>query len=194
VDAAIAQAGAGTALATLGELEVHPRGSARGYSHAKFGSGLTDVDANGCDQRNDVLGRDLTEKTLKAGTEGCVVNSGTLDDPYTGQTIEYRRADGDGQLLLDHVVPLADAWLKGARDWSTAKRTRFNADPLNLLAVAPDATFGKQGADATGWLPSAQDYQCAYVARQVEVKAKYRLWVSSAERAKIGEILISCPQ
>jgi hypothetical protein len=93
---------------------------------------------------------------------------------------------------IDHVVPLGDAWVKGARTWSAAKRAEFAADPLNLLAVGATATVGKGDADATRWLPEATDYRCAYVARQVAVKRKYGMWVTYAERTTIAEVLTGC--
>jgi hypothetical protein len=190
-DQALDQAAAGTALAGLADLAVHRRGPRTGYARSRFGSALTDTDGNGCDQRNDVLRRDLTEKTLKPQTNGCTVMTGSLRDPYTGRTVAYRRAAGTG-VRIDHVVPLGDAWLKGARTWSAAKRAEFATDPLNLLAVAADSTAGKRGADAARWLPPDTANHCGYVARQVAVKLKYGVWVTSAERATIARILTGC--
>jgi hypothetical protein len=37
-----------------------------------------DVDRNGCDQRNDVLRRDLVKRHTKPGTNGCVLAKGVL--------------------------------------------------------------------------------------------------------------------
>jgi hypothetical protein len=68
-----------------------------------------DVDRNGCDQRNDVLRRDLTEVQAREGTHGCVVIGGMLDDPYTGATVPFEKADA-AQVPIDHVVPLSAAW------------------------------------------------------------------------------------
>jgi hypothetical protein len=47
------------------------------------------------------------------------------------------------------------------------------------------------GAAAT-WLPPQKSYRCEYVAAQVEVKAKYRLWVTPAEHDAIDRILSGC--
>ena len=189
---AITEADAGTALAVLAELNVHRRGPATGYARSKFGSSQIDTDGNGCDQRNDVLRRDLTGKTLKAGTRGCLVLTGTLSDPYSGRRITYLRST-PGRVRIDHVVALGDAWMKGARGWSAAKRAAFATDPLNLQAVGAGMTTGKHGSDAARWLPEAREHQCAYVARQVAVKRKYGMWVSTAERTTIARILTGCP-
>src|SRR4051812_665253 len=50
--------------------------------------------ANGCDTRNDVLARDLSNETFKPGTRNCVVLTGTLADPYSGRSIAFQRGQG----------------------------------------------------------------------------------------------------
>lgn len=186
-------AGSGTALDLLGTLAVKGRSAKTGYTRAAFGPAWTDTDRNGCDTRNDVLRRDLRAKTLKAGTHGCVVLSGDLaPDPYTRRTIRFVRGRGS-EVDIDHVVPLGDAWQKGAASWPFGKRLALANDPLNLLAVDASTNRAKGDGDAATWLPPNKTYRCAYVARQVAVKAKYRLWVTAAEREAIVRVLSSCP-
>lgn len=182
-----------TALAQLATLTVKGRAPRTGYERDKFGDGWSDVDRNGCDTRNDVLRRDLSQVALKARTHGCVVLSGVLtDDPYTGRDIRFRRG-GAVEVDIDHVVALSDAWQKGAFGWPSAKRVAFANDPLNLLAVDASANRQKGDGDAATWLPSNKGFRCEYVARQVSVKAKYGLWVTSAEQAAIERVLRTCP-
>ena len=188
------QAPPGTALALLGTLVVKGRGPMTGYARDQFGAAWTDTDRNGCDQRNDVLRRDLRGIRLKAGTHGCVVLSGTLLDPYTGRTIAFTRGPGTSAAVqIDHVVPLADAWVKGAARWDVGTRTAFANDPLNLLAVDGPVNAAKGAGDAATWLPPAKGYRCAYAARQVAVKARYAVAVTAAERAALARILGTCP-
>ena len=66
------------ALAVLNTLAVKGRAPKTGYSRDQFGAAWADVDHNGCDTRNDILNRDLTDKTYKANTHDCVVASGVL--------------------------------------------------------------------------------------------------------------------
>jgi hypothetical protein len=54
-----APAAAGEASTVLARLVVKPLALAPGYSRAQFGPAWADTDHNGCDQRNDVLQRDL---------------------------------------------------------------------------------------------------------------------------------------
>lgn len=64
---------------------------------------------------------------------------------------------------------------------------------LNLLAVDSSANRAKGDGDTATWLPSYKAYRCAYVARQVAVKGKYGLWVTSAERDAMTRVLTTCP-
>ncbi|MSV91523.1 MAG: DUF1524 domain-containing protein, partial [Actinobacteria bacterium] len=73
------------------------------------------------------------------------------------------------------------------------KRTAFANDPLNLLAVMGRLNSQKSDGDAATWLPPLKSYRCKYVARQVAVKAKYGIWMTSAEKVAIAAILSKCP-
>jgi hypothetical protein len=183
-----------SALAALATLPVKGRAPRTGYARELFGQAWADVDRNGCDTRNDVLRRDLRSYVLKLGTHGCVVLSGTIQDPYLGTTSSFLRGRSSSSLVqIDHVVPLSDAWQKGAQQWSTAGRTAFANDLLNLLAVDGLTNQRKSDSDAATWLPPNKAYRCSYAARQITVKAKYGLWVTGAERAALGRILSTCP-
>lgn len=184
----------GDAVAALATLPVKGRAPKTGYARAQFGPAWSDVDRNGCDQRNDVLARDMTGETFKPATRLCVVLTGTLKDPYTGRTITFVRGEGTSEAVqIDHVVALSDAWQKGAQKLTATTRQNLANDPLNLLAVDGPTNQSKGDGDAATWLPPVTSYRCAYVARQVEVKAKYRLWVTAAERDAIARVLSGCP-
>ena len=183
-----------TALATVPLLEVKGRAPRTGYDRDLFGSGWVDVDRNGCDTRNDMLARDLTGTTFKAGTHDCVVLTGTLVDPFSGATIAFQRGnDSSNDVQIDHVVALSDAWQKGAQGWDETTRVAFANDPLNLLAVDGPLNMQKGDGDAATWLPPNKSFRCAYVARQVAVKHTYGLWVTAAERDAMAGVLASCP-
>ncbi len=164
-----------------------------GYSRKAFGQNWSDADRNGCDARNDVLTRDLVRRSYKPGTRGCVVLRGDLaPDPYTGSVITFVRGR-PSEVDVDHVVALANAWVTGAFRWPEQLRREFANDGLELLAVGASANRQKGQGDAATWLPKNKSFRCAYVTRQVEVKAKYRLWVTPAERDAIARVLGTCP-
>lgn len=187
------KADVGEARDKLAKLAVKGRAPRTGFDRDRFGPAWADVDRNGCDTRNDVLKRDLRDEKFRPGTHDCVVVSGVLDDPYSGKTISFRRGqDTSSEVQIDHLVPLSDAWQKGAQQWTAAKRKEFANDPLNLLAVDGPLNGQKSDSDAATWLPPRRAYRCAYVARQIDVKARYDLWVTSAEKDAMDRVLDSC--
>jgi hypothetical protein len=177
----------------LAELTVKGRAPKTGFDRDKFGPAWSDVDHNGCDTRNDILKRDLGNEKFKSGTHDCIILSGTLKDPYSGKTIDFKRGqDTSTDVQIDHLVPLSDAWQKGAQQWAATKRKEFANDPLNLLAVDGPLNGQKSDSDAATWLPPRKAYRCAYITRQIDVKAKYEVWVTSAEKDAMGTVLSAC--
>ena len=194
-DGAVAGAWPSSALAALAEVEVKGRAPRSGYDRQLFGDAWADVDRNGCDTRNDILARDLTDETFREGTRDCVVTTGTLADPFSGQTIAFQRGQDTSEAVqIDHVVALSDAWQKGAQALDAARRTAFANDPLNLLAVDGPLNQQKSDGDAATWLPPNRSFRCAYVARQIAVKVRYDLWATRAERNAIATVLSGCPE
>ena len=182
-----------TALELLATLPVKGKSPRTGYDRdGGFGTAWLDVDGNGCDTRNDILARDLLNIVLE-GT--CTVLTGTVHEPYTGSSLDFVRGQDTSSLLqIDHVVALSNAWQTGAQQISAEQRVRLANDPLNLLAVDGPSNSQKGDGDAATWLPKAKEYRCAYIARQVSVKAAYSLWVTPAEQAAMSGILASCPE
>lgn len=194
-----AQAASPTALSVAQRLIVKGRAPKTGYDRARFGPAWTDNNSapwghNGCSTREDILRRDLTRlRFKKSGRCTTVVISGRLGDPYTGKVIDFVRGQGtSSRVQIDHVVPLADAWQKGAQQWSSVTRVSFANDPLNLLAVDGPTNQKKGAGDAATWLPANKSFRCRYVALQVAVKAKYRAWVTAAEKSAMVRILQGC--
>lgn len=177
----------------LDTLEVKGRAPKTGYDRALFGQAWADTDLNGCDTRNDILRRDLTSITVKPGTNGCKVITGVLADPYTGKTINFQQGQSTSSAVqIDHVVALSDAWQTGAQQMDASKRQLFANDPENLLAVDGPANQQKGDGDAATWLPSNTSYRCTYVGKQIQVKAKYGLWVKQAEKDAMRRVLADC--
>ena len=180
--------GDSNAKAELGKLEVKGRAPKTGYTRKQFGNGWGKI--NGCSVREVILARDLTDEKID---EKCRVLAGVLNDPYTGQTIHFQRGEkSSSKVQIDHVVALSDAWQKGAQQLSAEEREKLANDPLNLLAVDGPANQAKGDGDAATWLPSNKPFRCQYVARQIAVKRRYRLWVTSAEKDTMTRILSSC--
>ena len=60
------------------------------------------------------------------------------------------------------------------------------------IAVGGKANFDKAFRDAASWLPPNEAFRCEFVARQVEVKTAYGLWVSAKEKNAITDVLADC--
>jgi len=187
--APVASGEASEAVVALEELEVKGRAAKTGYSREQFGDGW--ASENGCDTRNIILHRDLSEVEVNAE---CQVESGVLNDPYTGQIIQFQRGGGtSADVQIDHVVALSDAWQKGAQQLSYEKRVELANDPLELLAADGPSNQQKGAGDAATWLPAHKPFRCQYVARQIAVTKKYSLWVTQAEKEAIARVLGTCP-
>jgi hypothetical protein len=179
----------GEALATLNQLEVKGRAPKTNYSRDQFGDGWQLK--LGCDTRNIILNRDLIDVVVNAE---CKVITGTLHDPYTGKDIAFVRGDTTSDdVQIDHVVALSDAWQTGAQQLTLKERINLANDPLELLAVDGPANQQKSDGDAATWLPSNKIFRCQYIARQIAVKQKYRLWVKPAEKDAMIRVLADCP-
>ena len=180
------------ATKVLAKLAVKGRAPKTGYSRSLFSDGWGDVGY--CDTRNYILKRDLRSITWRSG-ENCIVATGVLQDPYTGATINFVRGVRTSLAVqIDHIVAVSDAWQKGAQQMTSANRYNFYNDPLNLLAVDGPTNESKGDGDAATWLPPNKSFRCTYVSRQIAVKAKYKLWVTSAEKDAMSRVLSTCPK
>lgn len=180
------------ASSALETLAVKGRAPKTDYKRSHFGDGWESL--VGCDVRNYILKRDLTEVKTISDTD-CRVVSGILKDPYTGETINFvRGTDTSDDVQIDHVVSLSDAWQKGAQSLTFDERVMFANDGLNLLAVDGETNQQKSNSDTASWLPPNKSYRCQYVARQIAVKQKYKLWVTEAEKNAMKRVINSCPE
>lgn len=176
-------------ISVLNSLEVKGRAPKTGYSRAQFPY-WSDLDRNGCDARNDILKRDLTEIVFKVGTRDCKVLSGLLLDPFSNKVLTFTSVKS--AVDIDHLVALSNAWQTGAAYFDKNIRSQIANDPLNLLAVDAKLNRQKGDGDAATWLPPNKAFRCEYVSRQVSVKAKYSLWVTPPEREAITRVLNQC--
>ena len=185
-------------LAGLPEIPIRLHGN--DYRRAAFGDAWTDDNSapdghNGCDTRNDILNRDLVDKTYVA-IKRCpdAVATGTLHDPYTNAVIAFVRGNQTGaSVQIDHIVPLALAWDLGARDWPNDTRVRFANDPANLLAVQGQANQDKGDQEPARWMPANHAFWCQYAVAFVAVLRGYALPVDAPSATVLREAAGSCP-
>ncbi|MFB6852661.1 HNH endonuclease family protein [Streptomyces sp. NPDC056341] len=173
-----------TARTYLSELTVKAEGSSDGYSRDLFPHWITQSGA--CNTREVVLKRDGTNVTQDSS---CAATSGSWYSEYDGATWSAA-----GDVDIDHVVPLSEAWKSGANAWTTAQRQGFANDLTRpqLIAVTDNVNQSKGDQDPAKWMPSRAAYKCTYVRMWVQVKHYYNLTVDSAEKSALTSYLSGC--
>lgn len=174
----------------LCRLRVRHDVGAGGYQREFFGSGWKDLDHDGCDTRAEILARDFQRPRFDTA-KPCRLIGGVFRDPYTGNTSSFSAAPG-AAVQIDHVVALGDAWSSGANLWSNAQRQKYANDPGVLLAVDGKANQDKGKLAADGWLPENKRFRCAYARQQINIKYRWDLSVTAAEREVLLRILARC--
>lgn len=174
----------------------------RGYDYrrAAFGDSWTDDNAapgghNGCDTRNDILNRDLDDKTF-VSIKRCpnAVATGVLHDPYTNAVVTFTRGEKTGAAVqIDHIVPLALAWDLGARGWPEGLRVRFANDPANLIAVAGNANQDKGDHEPANWMPANAAFHCQYAIQFIAVLRGYGLPIDAPSAGVLRNAAATCP-
>jgi hypothetical protein len=185
-------------LAGIPEVPVRIRGF--DYRRDAFGDSWTDDNSapgghNGCDTRNDILNRDLVDKTYVSITR-CpnAVATGTLHDPYTNATVPFTRGAQVGAAVqIDHIVPLALAWDLGARNWNDDLRHRFANDPANLLAVEGQSNQDKGDKEPAVWMPPNAAFRCQYAMQFIAVLRGYGLPVDAPSVPVLRDAAATCP-
>ncbi|MBJ8348108.1 HNH endonuclease [Antrihabitans sp. YC2-6] len=185
-----------TVVAGRPEIPGYERGCRQGQG-CVFGPAWSDDTAapgghDGCDTRNNVLARQLTKVEFRPGTRNCVVLAGELDDPYSGKTVEFTKANA-GDVQIDHVYPLAAAWDFGAASWPLEKRMEFANDiDYNLLAVTGSINQSKSDDTPQSWLPPSKAYHCFYAGKYLTVAVQYQLPITEGDRAALTRIAAGC--
>ncbi|MEU8886314.1 HNH endonuclease family protein [Streptomyces sp. NPDC048442] len=175
---------AATARTYLAALTVGAEGSSDGYSRDKFPHWSTQ--SGTCNTREVVLKRD--GKNVEQDSS-CAAVKGSWYSEYDGAT--WTAAS---DLDIDHMVPLAEAWRSGAKNWTTANRQAFANDLTRpqLIAVTDNVNQAKSDKDPAEWLPSRTAYQCTYAQMWVHVKHYWKLTVDQAEKSALEGVLKTC--
>jgi hypothetical protein len=158
-----------------------------GYSRDLFPL-WTDADGDGCNTRYEVLiAESLTTPTIGSG---CTLTNTKWLSYYDGATWTAP-ADVD----IDHVVPLAEAWDSGARNWTTAQRQSYAndlGDARTLAAVTDNVNQSKGDQDPAEWMPSLTSVHCRYISEWAAVKTRWGLTVDTAEKSALTTAANAC--
>ena len=147
-----------------------------------------DLDGNGCDTREEVLKRDSISKP-QVDPYRCYVVAGDWASPYDGKNLSDR-----GDVDIDHVVALKEAWDSGAWAWSESQRKAYAndmTDPRTLIAVTDRVNMSKSDKDPSNWMPPLRSYWCTYLGDWISVKARWGLSMDQSEFGRISNLLRS---
>jgi hypothetical protein len=168
-------------------------GTCAGYARSKFPdnepsdvSSGHKLDGKSLSLRYYVIELDSSGARIPAGKSESYM-TGTLHDEYTGTTITLKHGPDTTAIQADHVVALGDAWKMGACHWASSKRKSFAIDVAELRAVDTHDNEVKSDKDAAQWLPPAN--RTWYVETQINIKTKYDLGVTAAERSAMTRVL-----
>jgi len=167
------------------QTERNPSSEYQSYERSAFGHGWDDSDSDCQNSRAEALNATSTTQVRFAEEKRCRVVTGRWISPFTNQ-VNQNASDID----IDHVVPLAWSWSRGAGQWSREKRERFANDPVNLWPVEASLNRSKGARGPDKWLPPAG--QCGYVARFVRIVKVYRLEPRAAENEWMRAFLDRC--
>jgi hypothetical protein len=185
-------------LAGIALIPVRIRG--HDYRRDAFGDSWSDDNSapgghNGCDTRNDILERDLVDKSY-VPIKRCptAVATGLLHDPYTNAEVAFTRGEKTGAAVqIDHIVPLALAWDLGARFWTDDLRLRFANDPANLIAVDGPTNQDKGDGEPATWMPPNRAFHCQYAMQFIAVLRGYALPVDAPSAVALRQAASTCP-
>lgn len=100
-----------------------------------------------------------------------------------------------GDLDIDHVVALAEAWDSGASNWTPARRRDFANDLgvwWSLIAVSASSNRVKSDQDPADWLPPAVSDECPFLGAWLATKARWDLTMDAREARAIEVLLPAC--
>ena len=139
------------------------------YNREDWGNWI-DEDGDGLNTRHEVLAE---ESLIKPVISNNKVVSGKWFDKYTGK---YFTNPSD--LDIDHLVPLKNAYISGASNWSKKKKSRYYnylKYDNHLIAVSKSANRNKSDKSPVDWLPPNEEYQCEYVREWFKIKTAWGL-------------------
>lgn len=179
----------GAAVASVDRLVVAaPAEDLAPYRRAMFGDGWDYDPASGCNTRERVL---ITESLVPAAVDDrCRPSLGRWRSVYDGVTT----TDPAG-VEIDHLVPLADVWRAGGAAWTPLRREAYAndlTDPNTLIAVTSHTNRSKSDSTPDQWLPPDRSAWCTYASAWVEVKVRWHLTVTPAEKATLVQIVGGC--
>jgi hypothetical protein len=154
-----------------------------GYDRDLFGY-PADPDGDSCDTRAEVLMSE-SQSLPQVSQPGCTVVEGDWYSLYDGTM--YTTA---GELEIDHVVALKEAWDSGAWNWDRATLVAYGndlSDGRTLRAVSVATNRSKGDKDPSNWIPD--NGVCEFLVDWVAVKVRWGMTMDQSEFGRIKNLL-----
>ncbi|MGW4007946.1 HNH endonuclease family protein [Streptomyces sp. NPDC004763] len=185
-----APAAGGIPLAdAIGQLTVKPERTG-GYDRDDFKHWNKGLDPDdGCDTREELLLAEAVKPPTKG--DGCKLTGGEWLSYYDGVTVTDA-----GDLDVDHVVPLEEAYSSGAHAWTAEQREAYANDlaaARSLVAVTAKTNRSKGAKDPAEWLPPADSALCTYLVDWTGTKLRYELTADQTEHDALNRLAKECP-
>jgi hypothetical protein len=160
-----------------------------GYDRDEFG-GWIDLDNDCQNTRAEILIDNSEEEVFFRSSNNCVVDSGYWYDPYTDSYYYLAK-----EVQIDHFVPLKNAYISGAHQWSEDRKKEYSTYTLyeyHLIPVYGPSNQKKGAKGPEDWLPENTDFHCAYINIWVEIKLFWELTVTQEEFDAIEAVSKNC--
>ena len=156
-----------------------------GYARDKFRLWV-DADGDGCNTRKEVLISEADDPVTVGSS--CSLSGGRWFSYY--DRVSWTDS---GRIDIDHVVPLAEAWDSGARNWTATQRQSYAndlGDYRTLVGVTDSVNQSKGDQDPAEWMPTYD--KCRYIREWVAMKIRWRLSVDSGEGTALQSLSSGC--
>ena len=155
----------------------------------QFGTWINPKDDGLCmNVRHIVLVRDA-DANVTYSPDGCSVQAGAWNDPYTAKTFETPQ-----EIQIDHFVPLKNAYMTGAHEWSADKRclySNYMGNDFHLLAVSARENLSKSDGTPNRYTPPNKNYVCQYLKQWLAVKAIWNLRLTPPEASAVENHVVA---
>ena len=147
-----------------------------------------DEDGDGEDTRVEVLAAESLIPVTR--DENSKIVKGLWVGPYAGFV-----TNDPGELHVDHVVAVCEAWRSGAHGWPHSQRVEFAnwlGDDHHLVAAWSSTNTSKRDSDPAKWLPPNRAYWCTYLNNWTAIKREWGLAMDPQEADAVREGLRVC--
>src|SRR5574344_414724 len=127
---------------------------------------------------------DRSKNPTKDVNKACYIVGGKWIDPYSGNIITDPK-----KIDIDHMVPLGYAARHGGNNWSAKEKETFANDKEVLISVSARENRSKSDKGPEAYMPPYDEYKCEYSLRYIHILSKYKLSMTSGDKAALQKTI-----